>query len=70
MNKRETALEVIRIEYAKHGEETRESMRAYVENRISFDARLEAVKRGLKIFRFRESLSSLERLEELEEANK
>lgn len=70
MNKRETALEVIRIEYAKHGEETRESMRAYVENRISFDARLEAVKRGLKIFQFRERLSSLERLEELEEANK
>lgn len=34
-NKRETALEVIRIAYAKYGKETRESMRAYVENRVS-----------------------------------
>ena len=50
MNKRETALEFIKMEYAKHGKETRESMRAYVENRISGGARNEAVKRGLKIF--------------------
>lgn len=50
MNKRETALETIRIEYAKYGKETRESMRAYVENRISGEARNEAIKRGLKIF--------------------
>ena len=47
---RETALEIIRVEYAKYGKETRESMRAYVENRISAEARNEAVKRGLKIF--------------------
>ena len=50
MNKRATALEIIRIEYAKYGKETRESMRAYVENRISAEARNEAVKRGLRIF--------------------
>ena len=50
MNKRETALEIIKIEYAKYGKETRESMRAYVENRVSAEARNEAVKRGLKIF--------------------
>lgn len=53
MNKRETALEVIRIEYAKYGKETRESMRAYVENRISKEARDEVVMHGLKIFRER-----------------
>ena len=50
MNKRETALEIIKMEYAKYGKETRESMRAYVENRISAEARNEAVKRGLEIF--------------------
>ena len=50
MNKRETALEIIRIEYAKYGKETRECMRAYVENRISAEARNEAVKRGMEIF--------------------
>lgn len=50
MNKRETALNIIRTEYAKYGEETRESMRAYVENRISKKARDEAVERGLKIY--------------------
>ena len=50
MNKRETALEIIKIEYAKYGKETRESMRAYVENSISAEARNEAVKRGLEIF--------------------
>ena len=49
MNKRETALEIIKTEYAKYGKETRESMRAYVENSISAEARNEAVKRGLKI---------------------
>lgn len=50
MNKRETALEIIRTEYAKYGKETREAMRAYVENRISAEARNEAVKQGLRIF--------------------
>ena len=50
MNKRETALEIIKIEYAKYGKETRESMRAYVENRISAEARNEAEKRGLEMF--------------------
>lgn len=49
MSKRETALEIIRMEYAKYSKETRESMRAYVENRISSEARNEAVKRGLRI---------------------
>ncbi len=48
MTKRETALEVIRIEYAKYGKETQRSMRAYTENRISWDARTEAVKKGLR----------------------
>ena len=49
MNKRETALEIIKIEYAKHGKETRESMGSYVGNRISAEVRNGAVKRGLKM---------------------
>ena len=50
MSKRQTALEVIRIEYAKHGKETQKSMRAYTENRIGWAARAEAVKKGLRVF--------------------
>ena len=50
MNKRERALEVIRIEYAKHGQQTRESMKAYCENNISGAARLQAVRAGMKTF--------------------
>ena len=46
----ETALEIIGIEYAKYGQETRESMRAYVESRISGVDRIGAVKRGLRRF--------------------
>lgn len=54
MNKRETALEIIRIEYAKYGHETRESMRAYIENRISYQARTEAIQNGIVSFNLRE----------------
>lgn len=57
MNKRETALEIIRIEYAKYGKETRESMRAYVENRISGKARDIAVRAGLHAYRLNKLLS-------------
>lgn len=51
MNKRENALEIIKIEYAKYGEETGRSMRAYVENRISGKERDAAMQRGLKMYR-------------------
>ena len=50
MNKRETALEIIRIEFAKHGKATPTSTRAYVENRISWMAYNRAVKRGMDIY--------------------
>lgn len=53
MSKRQTALEVIRTEYAKYGKETQQSMRAYVENKIGWAARNEAVKKGLKTFNAR-----------------
>lgn len=53
MSKRQTALEIIRIEYATHGKETQKSMRAYVENRIGWDARTTAMKRGVKIYEAR-----------------
>ncbi|MFV9676128.1 MAG: hypothetical protein ACNYVW_00495 [Methanosarcinales archaeon] len=50
MNKRETALEIIRSEYAKYGRETAVSMTAYNENNISGAARLVAVRAGLKTY--------------------
>ena len=50
MNKRETALEVIRIEYAEHGEATDRSTRAYIENRISAKAFNVAVNRGMEYY--------------------
>jgi hypothetical protein len=50
MNKRETALETIRIEFAKHGKATPTSMRAYIENRISWMAYNRAAKRGMDIY--------------------
>ena len=48
MNKRETALEVIRIEYAKNGCSTIIAMRAYVENRISIEAYQKAIRKGIE----------------------
>jgi hypothetical protein len=50
MTTREQALAVIRYEYATYGKETRESMRAYIENRISYESRLKAVREGLEIY--------------------
>lgn len=50
MNKRETALERIKTEYAKYGRETAVSMAAYNENNISGAALLHAVRAGLKIY--------------------
>ena len=48
--KRKDALNLIKVEYAKHGEATAISMRAYAENRIGFVAYTEAMKAGIKIF--------------------
>lgn len=50
MTNRKQALRIIRYEYATHGEETRESMRAYVENRVSYEACREAAREGLRIY--------------------
>ena len=47
---RKTALDIIRAEYAKHGEETIASTRAYVESQISYGAFMEARRRGLQIY--------------------
>lgn len=54
MPTRKQAFNIIRYEYATHGEETRESMRAYVENRISYETRLKAVSEGLCIYKAKE----------------
>jgi hypothetical protein len=50
MTTRKQALAIIRYEYASHGKETCGSMRAYIENRISFESRLKAVREGLSIY--------------------
>ncbi len=50
-SKRYYALETIRIEFAKHGEATLASTRAYIENRISHDAYLEAAQKGLRQYK-------------------
>ena len=50
MNKRETALEIIRIEFAKHGKATPTATRTYLENRISHGAYLKAANAGLDIY--------------------
>ena len=47
---RKLALEMIKVEYAKHGEATQKSMRIYTENRISFESYQDAAKRGMKMY--------------------
>jgi hypothetical protein len=49
MTKRQLALAVIRIDVAQHGELTRDGIRAYVENRVSAEARNEAMLQGMAI---------------------
>lgn len=48
--KRKDALNLIKAEYAKHGEMTAIAMRTYAGNRISFAACTDAMKAGMKIF--------------------
>lgn len=48
MTKKESALERIRIEYATYGKATQESVRAYIENHISYKLYIEAIKKGMK----------------------
>lgn len=50
MNKRETALNIIKVEWAENGKDTIHSIRAFVENRISKKARDKAAEAGLRIF--------------------
>lgn len=50
MTKRESALEWIRVEVAKHGEITSLALRKYIENRVSYDAFKDAARRGMAIF--------------------
>ena len=53
MNKRETALEIIRTEYVKYGKSTLRSIRAFIENRISKKAYDDAVWSGMLTFNAR-----------------
>jgi len=44
---RDTALNIIRAEFAKHGRATRKSTKAYVENAVGFSAYSAAMRAGL-----------------------
>ena len=48
--RRETALAIIRSEWAENGKDTIHSIRAFVENRVSKQARDKAAIEGLRIF--------------------
>jgi len=50
MNKRKRALEIIRVEYAKHGCSTIIATRAYIENRVSPQAFKEARDKGIESY--------------------
>lgn len=52
-NRRLIALETIRIDVARHGKMTTTGMRAYVENKVSHAAMLEAAAIGLRQFNAR-----------------
>jgi hypothetical protein len=51
--KRKDALNLIKVEFAKHGEATKLSTRTYIENRVSFDAYRLAATAGVRIFEAR-----------------
>lgn len=53
-SKRKMAIETIRIEFAKYGKSTHESLRAYIENQISSDTYYAAAKAGLRQFKSKE----------------
>ena len=46
---RKTALDIIRAEYAEHGETTQKAMRAYAEIQISYGTFMEAKRAGMWI---------------------
>ena len=52
MNKRNVALELIRVTWAKLGKDDLYSTRAFFENRISMEARNKAVKSGLRTYMY------------------
>ena len=47
---RKTALDTIKVEYAKHGKMTPTAMRAYAESRIGFGAFTDARLTGTRIY--------------------
>ena len=47
---RKTALDTIKVEYAKHGKMTPAAMRAYTESRIGFRAFTDARQAGTRIY--------------------
>ena len=54
MSKREIALAIIRREWAENGKDTIHSVRAFIENRVSKQARDKAAEQGLRIFEGRQ----------------
>jgi len=54
MSKREIALAIIRREWSENGKDTIHSIRAFIENRVSKQARDKAAIEGLKVFEGRQ----------------
>ena len=51
MSKRELLLNAVFNEGALYGKGTQESMRLYVEHRLSYPAYIEALRKGIKVFK-------------------
>ena len=69
--RRETALQIIKSVWAHHGKDTTESIRVFVENRISKQARDKAAEEGREIYLHNCATAAAEQVEEekaLEEA--
>ena len=62
--KRETALAIIKNQWAKHGKDSTESTRAYIENRVSRQARDKAAEEGRLIYLHRCATEAAKQLDE------
>ena len=62
--KRETALAIIKNQWAKHGKDSLESTRAYIDNRVSRQARDTAAEEGRRIYLHRCANDAVKQIEE------
>ena len=62
--KRDTALAIIKNQWAKHGKDSLESTRAYIDNRVSRQARDQAAEEGRRIYLHRCATEAAKQLDE------